>query len=213
MSFYARPSPRMFRPIGADLFVLAWIVGWVLVGRALNALIRTIAEPSRAVVRAAQGVRDDMSDAAAQAAGIPAIGGQLRRPFDAAAGNLEQMAQSAQNQVVAIEHVAVAAGIVVAAIPIAVLVALWLPRRIRFFVTNRAARRFLDSQADLDLFALRALATQPLHVLGRISPDPVTAWRSGDREVIDRLADVELRRTGLATAAELRRRSGSLPAR
>jgi hypothetical protein len=68
----------------------------------------------------------------------------------------------------------------------------------------RAAQAFLDEGADLDLFALRAMATQPMHVLAAISPDPVGAWRAGDRSVIDRLAEVELRRSGLTLPAALR---------
>ena len=52
--------------------------------------------------------------------------------------------------------------------------------------------------ADLDLFALRALSHQPLHVLAKISDDPAGAWREGDRSVIARLADLELRDCGLA---------------
>ena len=77
------------------------------------------------------------------------------------------------------------------------LVAVWLPRRIRFYRLAKAAQHFLDEGADLDLFALRAMATQPMHVLAGISRDPVAAWRAGDRSVIDRLAEVELRRSGL----------------
>ena len=56
---------------------------------------------------------------------------------------------------------------------------------------------FLDSTADLDLFALRAMASQPLYVLAAVSDDPVGAWRDGDRRVIDELAAIELRRNGL----------------
>ena len=58
--------------------------------------------------------------------------------------------------------------------------------------------------ADLDLFALRAMAAQPLYVLAEISDDPVHAWRSGDREVINKLAEVELKRDGLRLPATLR---------
>ena len=50
---------------------------------------------------------------------------------------------------------------------------------------------------DLDLFALRALATQPVHVLARVADDPAGAWRAGDAEVVSRLADLELRAVGL----------------
>ena len=46
----------------------------------------------------------------------------------------------------------------------AVLLVLWLPRRVRFVFRARAARRFLDSSADLDLFALRALTGQAYNI-------------------------------------------------
>jgi hypothetical protein len=41
------------------------------------------------------------------------------------------------------------------------------------------------------------MANQPMHRLAKISDDPVGAWRDGDTEVITRLADLELRSTGL----------------
>ena len=78
---------------------------------------------------------------------------------------------------------------------------LHLPARIRFARRAAAGARLVDSAADLDLFALRALAHQPLHVLARISHDPARAWREGDREVTDRLAELELRAHGLAVPA------------
>jgi hypothetical protein len=48
------------------------------------------------------------------------------------------------------------------------------------------------------------MATQPMPVLARISDDPVAAWRAGDRAVITRLAEVELRRAGLLLPDRLR---------
>ena len=82
-------------------------------------------------------------------------------------------------------------------IPVLIVLLIWLPARIRFFLRARAARRFLDAQADLDLFALRAMVAQPMHVIARISDDPVAAWRRGDRDVIRALAAIELRQSGL----------------
>jgi hypothetical protein len=89
-------------------------------------------------------------------------------------------------------------------IPVTIVVAFWLPRRIRFYRQARASQVFLDSLSDLDLFALRAMAAQPLYVLAQISDDPVQAWRSGDREVINKLAEIELKRDGLRLPASLR---------
>jgi hypothetical protein len=88
-------------------------------------------------------------------------------------------------------------GWLVFAIPAAIVLAFWLPRRIAFVLRARAAQRFIDSSADLDLFALRAMTSQPMHVLARISDDPVAAWRARDATVINKLAEIELHRSGL----------------
>jgi hypothetical protein len=69
---------------------------------------------------------------------------------------------------------------------------------VRFAREATAAQRFVDSSADLDLFALRAMANQPMHRLARVSDDPVAAWRAGDPEVVRALALLELRDAGLA---------------
>ena len=72
---------------------------------------------------------------------------------------------SANNQVESIERLALVVGWLVFLIPVALVVALWLPRRVRFYRQARASQEFLDSSADLDLFALRAMASQPLYVI------------------------------------------------
>jgi hypothetical protein len=82
---------------------------------------------------------------------------------------------SANDQVVSIERLALIVGWLVFLIPVATVVAFWLPRRIRFYRQAHASQIFLDSLADLDLFALRAMAAQPLYVLAEISDDPVQA--------------------------------------
>ena len=41
------------------------------------------------------------------------------------------------------------------------------------------------------------MASQPMHILATVTDDPVKAWRSGDTAVINRLAELELRRSGL----------------
>jgi hypothetical protein len=86
----------------------------------------------------------------------------------------------------------------VAAVPILVALLGYLPRRWRFVREATAGQRFVDSSADLDLFALRAMANQPMHRLARISTDPVRAWRSGDSEVVRALAVLELKDAGLS---------------
>ena len=84
-----------------------------------------------------------------------------------------------------------------AAIPILVVSAFYLPVRYRFIRRATAGQRFVDAVEDLDLFALRALARQPMHVLAKVSDDPAGAWRRRDPVVTRTLAELELRANGL----------------
>jgi hypothetical protein len=197
MGIYSTRPGRLAGQIFGDLFVLGWSVVWALIGILINRVIAVLAIPARETARTASKLMDNMRDAAEQAARVPGVGEDLRRPFDAASVSLSNLINSANEQVASIERLALIGGWVVFAIPVAMVVALWLPRRIRFYRQAKASQVFLDSTADLDLFALRAMASQPLYVLAAVSDDPVKAWRDGDRRVIDELAAIELRRNGL----------------
>ena len=88
-------------------------------------------------------------------------------------------------------------GLTTAAVPILIVGGVWLALRVRFTRRATAAQRFVDAEPDLDLFALRAMATQPFQRLAAISEDPAGAWRRGDRDVVRALAVLELRECGL----------------
>lgn len=204
MALYARPSWQLTRQITTDVFVVVWTGAWWFAGRALDAVIRGLAQPSRTIQDAAGAMQGDFEQAARNVESVPWAGPVLRQPFDAAAGGLQQIWQSAHEQIAGIEQVATMTGWLTFAIPVLIVLALWLPVRIRFVRNSTAAARFIDAQADLDLLALRALATQPFHQLARVSSDPLGAWRAGDRAVIDALADLELRRNGWQRPREVR---------
>lgn len=204
MGFYAQHPGRLAGQMLGDVLVLLWTVAWGVVGIVVDRTVSSLAGPARQTAETAGRISSNFSDAADQAAQVPGLGEQLRRPFDSASGSLGDLIATADRTVEAVNRIAALMGWLAFLIPVTLLVAFWLPRRIRFYRLARAAHAFLDDRADLDLFALRAMATQPMHVLARISPDPVGAWRSGDRAVIDQLADVELRRSGLRMPAALR---------
>ena len=211
MGWYASRPGRFAGQVLGDVGVLLWTLSWAVVAVVVRGTVARLAGPARETARTAQRVSDDLGSAATQASEVPGLGEQLRRPFDAASGSLGDLITAANGQAESIEGFATLMGWLVFVIPVAVLVAFWLPRRIAFYRRARAAQQFLDSAADLDLFALRAMASQPMHVLAGISPDPVGAWRRGDQRVITRLAEVELARSGLRLPAELRpgNRSGT----
>lgn len=197
MVFYARRRWRMAGQLVTDVLVAAWVVVWGLLGRLTHATVLDVARPARESADAAARLSTELRQVAAGAGSLPGVGPRLRQPLDAASGSLTDLLGAADRQVAGIERLAELLGWLVFAIPVAVVLFRWLPGRIAFVVRARAAQRYLDSGADLELFALRALANQPLRVLGRISDDPVGAWRAGDATVIHNLADVELRRSGL----------------
>ncbi len=204
MGIYAKRPAKMIGQLAGDGFVVLWTIGWAIVAIFVHRVIEVLATPARETARTAMRLAENFRQAAAEAAKVPVAGEQMRRPLDAAAGTLGNLIDSANDQVVSIERLALIVGWLVFLIPVATVVAFWLPRRIRFYRQAHASQVFLDSLADLDLFALRAMAAQPLYVLAEISDDPVQAWRSGDREVINKLAEVELKRNGLQLPATLR---------
>ena len=197
MSFYAQRPGRLLGQLATDLFMVGWIVLWWFAGRATERAVLAVASPARSTGDAARRLSDQIRQAADQTARVPGLGGELRKPFDEAAGSLQDLIGAADQQVASIERLGLLLGWLVFGIPVLILVVIWLPARIRFFLRARAAQRFLDAQADLDLFALRAMVAQPMHVIAKISDDPVAAWRRNDRQVINALAAVELRRSGL----------------
>lgn len=194
---YAQRRGRMLGQLASDLFVGFWVVLWWFVGRATEHTVDAIATPARRSGDAARQLRDQIREAAEQTGRVPGLGAELRKPFDGAVGSLQDVITAADDQVASVERAGLLLGWLVFLIPVVLLLVIWLPVRLRFFLRARAAQRFLDAEADLDLFALRAMVGQPMHVIARISDDPVAAWRRGDRQVIHALAAVELRRSGL----------------
>jgi hypothetical protein len=200
--WYAERRTRRIGQLTGDLLVGVWILVWWFVGRATRRTVQAVATPAQRSGDAARQLQSQLHDAAEQTARVPGLGAELRRPFDGAVGSLQDVINAADQQVASIERAALVLGWLAFSIPVLLLLVIWLPARIRFSLRARAAQRFIDAAADLDLFALRAMVAQPMHVIARISDDPVTAWRRGDRAVINALAAVELRRCGLLPPTE-----------
>ena len=194
---YADAPFRRIRQVAVDLLVLLWVYGCWRAGHAVHDATQRLAAPGRTLEGAGNSMGRNLAQAGSAAGDVPLVGDRLREPFTQA-GHAADAIQSAGVQ---LQHVvgqlALVLGLVVALLPILLVLAVWLPVRVRFARRAGAAQRFVDADADLDLFALRAMANQPMHVLARVSDDPVSDWRRGDREVIRRLAVLELRDAGL----------------
>lgn len=194
--YAADPVRRALQLVG-DLALLVWVVLWVWLARTVHDATAELAAPGRSIEESGAGMAEQLRGAGEAVADAPLIGDQLRAPLDGAGGAADQLSRAGTAQVEAVDTLAFWLGLTVALVPTLLALAFYLPARIRFVRRASAGQRFLDSADDLDLFALRAMAHQPLHRLAAISPDPAGAWRAGDPDVVRRLAALELRDVGL----------------
>ena len=198
MTWYSEIPARRTRQIAGDIWLIAWSALWIWAAVRLYDLVMNLAAPGLAVSSSATDLADRFDEAGAAVGQVPLIGDALQSPFDGMGGAAIAIADAGQASADAVSLLARFLAIALAVLGIASWAMVWVPIRIAFIRRATAARRFLDSTEDLDLFALRAMARQPLHLLARISDDPAGAWRRGDREVISALATLELRAEGLA---------------
>ncbi len=197
MKLYADTPGRRELQLVGDLGLAIWVVVWIWLADVVHDAVLGLATPGRKLEAAGTSMGDSLRDAGSTVGGIPYVGDDASRPFDGAGASADQVASAGRSQVEAVETLAFWLGLAVALIPILIALAVWVPPRVRFVRRATAGQRFIDSAADLDLFALRAMANQPLHVLAGVSPDPAEAWRRKDPDVVRRLAALELKSVGL----------------
>ena len=197
MKLYADAPGHQARQVLGDLLLVLWIALWVRLSQVVSDATLALAAPGEQIEEAGTGLAGKLRDAGGTVGDLPLVGDQARAPFDGAGDAADRIAAAPAAQVEAVQTLAFWLSLAVGSIPILVVVAFYVPLRWRFIRTASAGRRFVDSGADLDLFALRAMSNQPLHRLARISDDPVRAWRDGDPDVVRALAALELRDTGL----------------
>lgn len=198
MTWYSEIPARRTRQIAGDIWLVAWSALWIWAAVRLYDLVMNLAAPGLAVSSSASDLASRFDDAGAAVGQVPLIGDALQSPFDGMGGAAIAIADAGQASADAVGLLARFLAVALAVLGIASWAMVWVPIRIAFIRRATAARRFLDSTEDLDLFALRAMARQPLHLLARISDDPAGAWRRGDQRVIGELAALELRAEGLA---------------
>jgi len=197
MRIYAAAPARATRQIVADLLFVLWLVLWVWMAVTVHDTTMLLAGPGRQTEESATALSEKLRDAGGSLDDLPLVGDGISTPFDEAAQASDGIAAAGRAQVEAVEDLAFWLGLAVGAIPILVVAAFYLPLRWRFIRRASAGQRYVDAVEDLDLFALRALARQPMHVLAKISDDPAGAWRRRDPVITRTLAELELRASGL----------------
>jgi hypothetical protein len=197
MQLYAEHPVQRARQLAADIGMLAWVLLWVLVARAVHGAVLVLADPGRAVEDLGRSVAGNMESAAGVAEDVPVVGDELAAPFDAladAGGSLTGAGQAAQD---AVGTLAAVLAVVLVVLPVGWLLLRWLPWRLRWAREAGAARTLLRGTPDLHVLAARALASAPLPRLAALPAGTGAAWQAGDPGAVRALAGLELRRLGL----------------
>lgn len=195
MRLYAERPVRVARQLLADLLVIAWVVGVVLLAQAAYALVEGLAGPAQGLADAGDRVSGTFDGAARASAGVPFVGAELARALGAGTDAGSAMAAAGRDQIAAIHQVAQGAAIGIVLLMALPVVIVWLVVRLRY--AREATATVAVRAAGPDLLALRALTRHPAQRLLTVCPDPARAWRDEDPVALHALAALELRALGL----------------
>ena len=197
MKLYSDITARRLVQVAADVGMVLWVVLWVRAAQRVHDATMELAGPGHDLAGAGSSFRDTMTSAGDGVDDLPLLEDRVATPFRSAAGVGSQIEQVGTDLVTAVENLARVLALTTVLVPVLVVGLVWLVLRLRFVRRAGAAQRFIDAAPDLDLFALRAMANQPMPRLARVSDDPAGAWRRGDPDVIHALALLELKECGL----------------
>lgn len=197
MKIYAESTSRFAVQLLTDMLVVSWVLFWVWAGTQVNDSLEALAEPGVRVSSSATSLAESMTEAGDFLGGLPLIGDGVAVPFDKASEASQDIARAGDKESAAAQTFAFWLGLFVAFMPILVVLPRYVVQRLRWVRDATAGALLLDAGQDLEVFALRAIAHQPLHVLARVSTDPVGALRRRDPAVVAALADLELDAAGL----------------
>lgn len=204
MKLYAERMPTAVRQLLTDIVVVIWVYLWIRAGLWVHAMVEKLAVPGQKLEGAGGGIADNLADASSKVNRVPLVGDQLVKPFDGAANAARALADAGRQQQQIVHQMSVVLAILAVSVPLALVLFLWLPLRLRWMHRAGVASAVRNEPAGRDLLALRALAGQPLDELARLGPDIAQSWRNGDSEAVDALAALELRRLGLTVSGRRR---------
>lgn len=198
MKLYSDFAAQRTRQMTADIVALAIIAVSIAVGVFVFSTVNQLAQFGRQMQTAGADFRTSMTDVGARLGGVPLIGDGISAPFETASSAGDTLASAGQTQQDLVLQAAIALGVGVAALPILLVLLVWLVPRLRFIKRASSTKALLRRGPDTtDLLALRALTNQRVAVIARVAPDALSAWRRGDPEVMRQLADLELRSLGI----------------
>lgn len=197
MQIYSAAPAARTRQLAGDVVALVGIGVFIVLGVAIAGIIGALADVGKTVENAGSRLRSTLGDAAETLGGVPLVGKSASAPLERASQVGSTFVDAGQRQQELIGHLSLVAGLVVALVPIAVILIVWLRPRVRFARRAAEMRQLSLTDGGLQLLAFRALATGDSTALLRLSPNPVAAWSAGDDLEQRQLAEFALREAGV----------------
>ena len=204
MKLYAERLPTAIRQLLTDVVVVIWVYLWIRAGLWVHDMVARLAVPGQKLESAGGGIADNLADAGSKVNRVPLVGDQLVKPFNGAADAARAIADAGRQQQHIVDQMSVLLAVLAVSVPLALVIFLWLPLRLRWMRRAGVASAVRAEPAGRDLLALRALAGRPLNELTRLGPDIAQSWRNGDAEAVDALAALELKQLGLTVSGRRR---------
>jgi hypothetical protein len=194
---YADRLTTAVRQLLTDIFIVIWVYLWIRAALWVHEMVLKLGVPGARLQTSGTSLADNLADAGGKVGRVPLVGDQLTKPFNGAADAARSLADAGRQQQEVVGTVALIVALTVVALPLALVLFLWLPLRLRWMRRAGVASKVRDEPAGRDLLALRALASRPLNQLTKLGPDIAQSWRNGDAAAVDALAALELRDLGL----------------
>ena len=178
-----------------DILLVAYIVVWAVLGVLIAVDIRAQAELSDQVTRVG-GALTDIGESLDIVAGVPLVGAGIGELADRVLDAGESVQSSGRDSRSALEQMGVLVGLAFIAVPLMLVLPVYVPLRLAWRREVRAvAGALAGGTPDLDrLLARRALASMPYERLFAFDDDP---WARLERGEVSDLADAELARLGV----------------
>jgi len=197
---YADRLPTAIRQLLTDLLVVFWVYAWIRAGIWINDMVEKLGVPGQKLQEAGTGIAGNLGDIGGKVGRVPLVGDELTAPFNSAANAAKSLAEAGRQQQEVVDNLALTMALLIIAVPLALVLFLWLPLRLRWMRRAAVAAKVRNEPAGQDLLALRALASRPLNELAKLGPDIAQSWRNGDAAAVQALAALELRDLGLKPA-------------
>ncbi len=199
MKIYAERVPRIARQVAADLFLVAWIGGWIWLGLQVHDQLEALRRPTQRVGEVSDEIAASLANTSDQVRNLQLVGDVLASPFDAIVAGARELSTASANGQAAIARLADLSILLTALFPVLFALSVWLAVRGRWIRRATAAVRLRDSGHGDGLLAAQALTSSRLDKLARfdVGHDPFC-----DPSSRRRLATFALHQLGLRSRAD-----------